>query len=188
MTTITSYATLSSMDLHTELETYTFAGWHSYTIIHAMIDSGQVTLLECQADPCRRQSKTFAKSGRRGQGDLLVLDHIHEQQLGGSHRLDNLRIVHLSCNSGWRRGRPGAQHSTETRQVLSDKMKELHATTDTWSHIYTEEREEKIRATKRKRYGEKMPVSAETRAKISASRKAYLAKKRAEAAEDKDMT
>lgn len=152
------------MDLHAEIETYTFAGWQGYAIIHALIDAGRVTKIECQMPVCQRSTRDFAKSGRRGQGDLLVIDHIVQRQDGGSSRIENLRLAHLSCNSGWRKGRPGVVFTEEVKARISAKVKKAHAD-GKFKKTYTPERGAKISAALSGR-----PLTDETKAKLSAVR------------------
>lgn len=173
-------ATMSHMSLHEELTTYTFASWHIHAIVHALIEVGRVIKLECMAETCARETREFAKSGHRGQGDLLTIDHIKQRGEGGSHRLENLRILHLSCNSSWRKGRPGTFHTDETKERLRQTTRQAHAD-GKMKKIYTPERSEKIRQAKRnnplseeakRKIGDAQrgrPKSPEHRAKISAA-------------------
>lgn len=153
------------MDLHEELLTYTFASWHSYTIIHCMIDAGIVTKLECMATECKLPTREFLKQGPRGSGGLLVLDHIVPRRTRGSHQIGNLRIVHNSCNAGWRKGITGSFHTDETKAVLSAKMKQAHAD-GKFKKIYTPERGQKLSEAFTGR-----PLTDETKAKISTARR-----------------
>lgn len=163
------YGRVWVMDLHEEIETHTFSSWATYSIVHALIDAGRVTAIECQITKCKRESRKFAASGHRGQGDLLTIDHIVPRYEGGSSRIENLRLAHLSCNSGWRSGKKGKPHSQETRDRLSQVMKQAHAD-GKFTKIYTPERAAKISASHKNR----SPMSDETRAKISKARKDYF--------------
>jgi hypothetical protein len=152
------------MDLHAEIETYVFSSWVGYAIVHALIDAGRVLKIECQMPECRRDTRVFAKSGRRGQGDLLVIDHIVHTQDGGSNRIENLRLAHLSCNSGWRKGRPGVIFTDEAKARISAGVRKAHAD-GKFKKIYTPERGAKISAAFTGR-----PLADETKSKIRDAR------------------
>lgn len=147
------------MNLHDELLTFKFASWHSYTILHAMIDDGIIVKFTCQAPTCLLPTREFVKQGPRGTGGLLVIDHIVPRRDKGSHKIENLRIMHNSCNAGWRKGLPGTFHTDETKIVIRDKVRQAHID-GKFKKIYTPERSAKSRAT----YMSKTP---EERSRIS---------------------
>lgn len=155
---------MSSISLHDELMTFKFAGWHSYTILHAMIDAGIITEFKCQATTCLMPTREFVKAGPRGTPDLLVIDHIVPRRDKGSHKIENLRIMHNSCNAGWRKGITGSFHTDATKAVIRDKVKQAHAD-GKLKKIYTPERSAKISAALKGK-----PLSDEHRAKISQHR------------------
>lgn len=160
-----SSASVSSMDLHEELLTYTFSAWHSYTIVHCMIDAGIITKLECMADECKLPTRAFIKQGPRGSAAIMVIDHVIPRRSNGSHKIDNLRIMHNACNAAWRKGLPGVQFSDETRAQISASVKKAHAD-GKFRKIYTPERNDKISKAFKGR-----SLSEETKQKISASRR-----------------
>jgi hypothetical protein len=105
-------------DLHTELDTYRL-NWHSLALIHAMIDAGLITTLECQRSDCLLPDVPFTKVNTRGSRTVLSLDHIVPQRHNGVHRLENLRIVHGACNYGWRGGtRFTGPHTEEAKRRI----------------------------------------------------------------------
>lgn len=144
---------------------FTFAGWHSYTILHAMIDAGTITKFECQAATCLMPTREFVKKGPRGTPDLLVIDHIIPRREKGSHKIENLRILHNSCNAGWRKGLPGVVFTEETKAQIAASMRQAHKD-GKFKKIYTSERGAKISAAFKGR-----PLTEETRRKISEARK-----------------
>ena len=131
------------MDLHDELLTYAFSSWHSYTILHAMIDSGQITEFICQATDCKMPTREFIKKGPRGSPGLLVIDHIVPRRQNGSHHIRNLRIMHNACNAGWRKGHTGSFHTEETKERLRETSRKAHAE-GRMKHIYTPERNKRV--------------------------------------------
>lgn len=131
-------------ELHVDLLTIKLASWHDYTIIHAMIDAGQVTSIECQMHECALSTRAFAIKATRGQADAMTLDHINERRNNGSHKISNLRIVHNCCNV--RRKQPdlvGRHHTPETRERLRITTCLAHAD-GRMKKIYTPERNAKI--------------------------------------------
>jgi hypothetical protein len=117
----------TKQELYDELLTFTFVDWHLYTIVFAMIDARRVTTLECQHPQCVLETRTFAKKSGRGQRDGLVLDHIDSRANSGSHHITNLRIVHNSCNAGWRRGIIGTFMTDEARERCRESALRQHA-------------------------------------------------------------
>ena len=116
------------MNLHDEFDEYTVVSWHIRTIVHCMIDSGQVATIECQMPECRLPSRAFTKQPTaRNQPDAVSLDHIVPKREAKNDRLDNLRLSHVGCNAGWRRGITGTHHTAESRAVISERAKQQHA-------------------------------------------------------------
>jgi len=94
--------------------------------IHALIDLGQITALECQWERCRESSRVFTpypvkrlEPGESFNRDKLriAIDHITPIFYGGSDRPDNLHVVHQTCNQikSIRR----EPRSSEVRQAIS---------------------------------------------------------------------
>lgn len=108
-----------------------------------MIDAGIITEFKCQADVCLRPTREFIKKGPRGTGDLLVIDHIVPRRDKGSHQIQNLRILHNSCNAAWRKGTTGSTHKPNTGAKISAALKQAHKD-GRMKKIYTEERSRKL--------------------------------------------
>lgn len=86
--------------LHDFVDSLNHTNWHVKTIVHCLIDLGQIERFECQYEDCILDSREFRPrvGGRGHEAYSLALDHIDPQQGGGSHRPENLRIIHASCN------------------------------------------------------------------------------------------
>lgn len=91
-------------------------------IIHALIDLGLITVLECQYDRCVLSSAEFGVHGKnvRGQRDALTIDHIINLSQGGTDRPENLQLVHWACNVA--KGTRDANSDPELKQRHSDGM------------------------------------------------------------------
>lgn len=140
--------------LHAEIDTYCLV-WTSLALLHCMVDLGMITELVCQHPECRLPGAPFTKQsphkGKQGGWiDGLTFDHIIAQRLGGSHHPSNLRIVHGTCNYGWRRGVTGGFIPSGSEPALraGKKIKELHDAGH-YDHIYTPERSAKASVTRR---------------------------------------
>jgi hypothetical protein len=117
--------------LHEELDTWP-CKWHMLVILHIMIDQNMITKIECQFPECIYETRIFIFNELNKNGDGRgnkygpVLDHIIPQREGGSHRLENLRLIHRGCNSTWRRGLTGQTHTLATRLKLSQLAVKQH--------------------------------------------------------------
>lgn len=113
--------------LHGQVDELQLVDWHIYTILHVMVCTQQIITLECHSPSCRLDTREFdptlMKSGKRG----IALDHIIMRSDNGHHQIHNLRPVHRSCNSGWRKGKLGTFHTDESRAVISDRAKQQHS-------------------------------------------------------------
>lgn len=78
-------------------------------VVHAQIELGRVTRLECQDPGCLYPGTPFENKHKR---DVLglSLDHVKMQHEGGSHRPENIRIVHYGCNCGWTKNQTRPTH------------------------------------------------------------------------------
>lgn len=155
--------------LHNEVDAFVIGRWHTYTILHAMICLGQLTVIECHAPDCIFETRKFKTERIKGQHvnrECLGLDHIIAQQDNGSHRIENIRPVHNACNySMARKGRRGSFLTSEAREKIRQGVIAAHQA-GKYSHIYTPERQAKISA---KTTG--MKRSPEARARMSDSAK-----------------
>lgn len=99
--------------LHHQVETFNHTNWHVRAIIHALIDLGRITTLECQLPECVLDKRRFKPRapGRGYQPYSLTLDHIEPQFNGKNHRPENLRILHHACNLACERGRPDSDEA-----------------------------------------------------------------------------
>lgn len=113
-------------ELHLEVDTFTFT-WTHRALLHAMIDLGRVTALECQWPECRYPGQPFTKNNTKGAPLRPSFDHIDPRHKGGLDRIENLRIVHGGCNSSWRRGLIGSFHTPESRRLVADRARQQHA-------------------------------------------------------------
>lgn len=114
---------LERSELHRQIDQQGIGDWHVRALLHALVDLGHITKLECQLPECPLDSREFVpRTGGRGQwgGKGIVVDHIHPQLQGGSDRVENLRILHMSCNC--RRSR-GQKRSDEVRAKISAAAK-----------------------------------------------------------------
>lgn len=68
-------------------------------LIHALIDLGIITKLECMWDDCICETRKFSCHEGRAHPLMLTIDHIVERCEGGDDRPSNLRIMHHRCNS-----------------------------------------------------------------------------------------
>lgn len=90
--------------LHAELEEYEL-GVQQRILIHALIECGRVTAIECQYGDCQLGTRRFPRRlsgparGRYKHDAGLVVDHIMSWRYGGSHRPENLQLLHAICNS-----------------------------------------------------------------------------------------
>lgn len=112
-------------ELHEEIETYEIV-WTGRALLHALVDLGRVTELVCQHPDCILLGVAFTKKNARGARTGLTFDHIVPRREGGSHLPENLRIVHTSCNSGWRKGIVGSFLTEESREVIRQKAIQQH--------------------------------------------------------------
>jgi len=94
--------------LHCQVEQLRHANWRVRAILHAMVEAGSLTVLECQLPECYMDSREFEmqRKGRGHNGKGLVLDHIVPRLQGGNDRPENLRAIHATCNimraRGWK--------------------------------------------------------------------------------------
>lgn len=140
---------MTKEELHSQVTALSIFTWHTEAIIHAMIDLDIITEIACQRDDCLYPDQPFTKS-RRGDPHLICIDHIHQRHLGGIHRVQNFRIMHLGCNAGWRKGLTGTFHTSETRALISEKVKRAHSD-GKLKKIYTPARNAKISAANKGR-------------------------------------
>lgn len=105
---------MDSMDkavLHDQIDALGLAMWRSRALLHAMVDAGAISTLECQLPDCKMPHRGFLpREGQTGSRAMsIVVDHILPRACGGGDRLDNLRILHDACNvrrdrkEGWNR-------------------------------------------------------------------------------------
>lgn len=99
---------MDTESLHQQIEGLCHANWRVRAILHAMVEAGSLTRLECQLPDCVMDSREFdpQRSGRGHVRKGLVIDHIVPQLQGGSDRPENLRVIHANCNvaraKGWK--------------------------------------------------------------------------------------
>lgn len=84
--------------LHSEVDLLPITAPAAAVAIHALIDLGIVTSITCMHEECRRPGEPFSRDGGRRNPLAISLDHIQQQSQGGSHRPENIRIVHYVCN------------------------------------------------------------------------------------------
>lgn len=92
--------------LHCEVDALGHANWRVRAILHAMVAAGSLTVLECQLPACVMADRKFDPQSV-GRGHIrkgLVIDHIIPQLQGGSHRPENLQVIHANCNVARARG------------------------------------------------------------------------------------
>jgi hypothetical protein len=90
-------------------------------IVHCLIDLGLVTSLECAYKDCDLPSRKFSKDSTRFQRDHLDLDHKVSRSGGGSHRPENIQIMHHRCNI--RKGASGEAKEAR-RQRLTEALRQ----------------------------------------------------------------
>ena len=113
-------------DLHEELETFDLSNWMMYALVHAMIDAGIVTSLECQHPNCKLDDRAFSKERGKGHAyieDAMSIDHIIPRRDGGSHRIENLCLAHRKCNYGWRAGHKGSFLDDDARARIASSLR-----------------------------------------------------------------
>jgi hypothetical protein len=96
------------MNLQDQVDALGIQDWRRRAIVHLLIDTGRVTVLECQADDCPFEDRSFAPgNGRQHAQRQIGIHHIVARCAGGGERPDNLTIVHRWCNSSqprpWKR-------------------------------------------------------------------------------------
>jgi hypothetical protein len=161
--------------LHDTADEFVFAQTSSKMLLHALICLERVDKIECQHPKCLLPTREFARSSRgRGTRDCLTFDHIEQQQHGGSHRPENMRIVHFVCNCAWARGTKGViTHTDQSRALLAEAAMRQHAE-GRGPNYHDPVRLAKISAGHRGK-----TISPEARAKISEGMKRAWAEGRA---------
>lgn len=105
-------------EMHDQLDALNHTNWHVKAIVHCLIDLGQIERLECQYEDCILDTREFRpRAGGRGhESHSLAVDHIDPRMSGGTHRPENLRPIHASCNvsRGLRKESP---ETTEKRRA-----------------------------------------------------------------------
>jgi hypothetical protein len=102
-------------------------------LIHTMIDTGMITELKCQRPECLFDyadfNFTFTNKANDRRGNPLgpCLDHIIPRHQGGLHRIENLRLAHIGCNAGWRKGITGSFHTAVSREAVRQRAIKQHA-------------------------------------------------------------
>lgn len=140
---------MNKEELHAALDEFKFSAWPQCAVVHAMIDLGYVTKLECQLPDCRFETRELKKfKDHKGDPLSLTIDHVLPRRDAANHRIENLRIVHAGCNFGWRKGLPGTHLDADARRRISEGVKAAHAA-GRFVHIYTPERNAKISASKK---------------------------------------
>lgn len=91
--------------LHLQLEGLGLTNKIAELAVHCLIDMGSVTALVCADEHCLRPGEPFVNGGRRNPLGLSI-DHIQIRVAGGSHRPENIRIVHYVCNCSWTKKDP----------------------------------------------------------------------------------
>lgn len=82
-------------ETHRKVEQYKCTALVSIAL-HALIEAGVVEKFECSVDDCNYTTREFDSADWRLK---LSFDHIVEQSFGGSHRPENIRLLHHGCNS-----------------------------------------------------------------------------------------
>lgn len=82
------------------------------SLIHALIDLGQVTAMQCAWSACVIPQTPLAPAGRSAA--CATIDHIVALNDGGSDHWSNLQLLHNTCNN-----RKGALFTDERRARLS---------------------------------------------------------------------
>jgi HNH endonuclease len=136
--------------LHDEIEQLNFSATYIYSILHAMVCLGTLTILECQYPNCHEDSRTFDSTLGLWNPRAVSIDHIHPRHAGGSHRMENLRAIHRVCN--WRWGgniSSTSNHTDEGRARMAAHTKARHA--EGWQQTRDVSTINKIQETKNKR-------------------------------------
>lgn len=87
-------------ELHEQIETLNIKSWNIRAVIHALIDLEHVSAIECSSDNCLFETRSFVprKDGPGHQGQSMTIDHRQARSRGGNDRLENLRLMHQTCN------------------------------------------------------------------------------------------
>lgn len=88
--------------LHQEVQALRFSSALPAIALHALIEAGAVTKIECHAEVCKYDTRKFVPCGE-DRRLVLSFDHIKRILFNGSHRPENIRLLHLGCNSGFKR-------------------------------------------------------------------------------------
>lgn len=109
-------------DLHRQVQALAHTNWRCRAILHAMIDAGTLTKMECQLPECFMDNRAFdvQTRGRGHNAKGLVIDHIVPRLQGGSDRPENLRAIHATCNVARARG---WKMTAEGRAKISEAIK-----------------------------------------------------------------
>jgi HNH endonuclease. len=94
-------------------------------VVHALIDLGRVTKLECSYKDCKLDTREFGSypAGKiKGQKDAITVDHVRALWEGGTDRPENLRLMHWICNVSL--GTSDARTRPELREKMSEALKE----------------------------------------------------------------
>lgn len=70
-------------------------------LLHALVELGIIEVFECQYEDCVFPSREFFNDLRR----IVSVDHKVPHTRGGSHRPENLSIMHAMCNAKKGNGR-----------------------------------------------------------------------------------
>ena len=84
--------------LHAVVESLNITRFNTAVAIHALIDLGSITKIECSMPECKYESRAFT-SYLESPKLSITLDHIEERVIGGSNRPENIRLLHMGCNS-----------------------------------------------------------------------------------------
>jgi hypothetical protein len=86
-------------------------------LLHALIDLGQVTKLECAWENCALPNTSLKPAGKRGA--CVTFDHTVDRMSGGPDHWRNILLMHHTCNT-----RKGAVFTPERRAKISAKVRE----------------------------------------------------------------
>lgn len=118
------------------------ANWQRIMVVHALIDAGYTTVIECAMPRCIYDSREFDPNVR---SLALSIDHITPLSQGGTHHADNLRIAHLGCNSAAAAHNPEASHRksitlarTRRAQKYAQRNVELKEQVSTRNDVWLE--------------------------------------------------
>lgn len=139
-------------------------------VIHALIDLGRVTAIECDYEKCSLDSRAFTPTGP-GNGRWnhagLTIDHIIALADGGTDRSENLRLMHWICNVslGTSQGRNRPEARARSAEVMRARWEDQTYRDKMRASSGTEESREKRRDSMQQKwqepgYRERMSESA----------------------------